>query len=259
MSGLSEDRSRAESFGLDAERYERCRPSWPPELIGRLTAEANEPWLAVDVGCGTGKVARLLVDNGWDVVGVEPDVRMAAVAAQRGLRVDVARFEDWVPSVHDAELVCAGQSWHWVDQSAGLAKAAEVLRSGGRIALLWNAYRYAPEVDDVIANVCGRIAPQLLQESVAFGAHHRGIGDGQVCALDSSPLFEHAQQRLFEHARTQSVADWIDELRTHSVHLHLASHLVQELLDGLRQGLDAATGSTLSVRYETTVTTGLRR
>lgn len=259
MVGLNEDRNRAESFGLDADRYDRCRPSWPPELMGWLTTEASEPRLAVDVGCGTGKVARLLVDLGWDVVGVDPDYRMAAVAARMGLRVDVARFEDWVPSVHNAALVCAGQSWHWVDQHAGLAKAAEVLRSGGRIALLWNAYRYAPEVDEVIAEVCSRIAPRLLQESVAFGAHHGGIGDGQLLALDSSPLFKDAHQRFFEHARAQTVNDWLDELRTHSVLYSLAPRQVRGLLDGLRQGLDTATGTTLSVRYETTVTTGLRR
>lgn len=136
MPPLHEDRARAESFGVDAERYDRLRPTYPPELIGWLTGGA--PGTAIDVGCGTAQVARLLLDAGWEVMGVEPDERMAAVARRNCVPVATARFEDWVPAVRDVDLVCSGQAWHWVDPAVGCARAAEVLRPGGRLAVFWN-------------------------------------------------------------------------------------------------------------------------
>ncbi len=33
MSGIHEELDRADSFGIDAERYDRTRPSYPTELI----------------------------------------------------------------------------------------------------------------------------------------------------------------------------------------------------------------------------------
>ena len=47
----------------------------------------------LDVGCGTGKVARLFLARGCDVLGVEPDPRMADVAESHGIQVEVASFE----------------------------------------------------------------------------------------------------------------------------------------------------------------------
>src|SRR5690348_959284 len=52
------NRTRAQSFGSDARAYDRVRPGYPPELIDDLVAD--RPRTALDVGCGTGKAARLV-------------------------------------------------------------------------------------------------------------------------------------------------------------------------------------------------------
>ena len=57
---------------------------------------------------------------------------MAEVARRRGLAVEVAAFEAWEPAGRRFDAVVAGQAWHWIDPDAGAAKAAEVLRPGGR-------------------------------------------------------------------------------------------------------------------------------
>jgi SAM-dependent methyltransferase len=63
---------------------------------------------------------------------------MADFARRRGLEVEVAAFEAWDPAGRAFDAVVAGQTWHWVDPIAGAAKAAEVLRPGGRLAVFWN-------------------------------------------------------------------------------------------------------------------------
>lgn len=90
---LHEDRRRAGSFGEDAEQYDRARPSYPAVLVDDLLSEGAHDVL--DVGCGTGKVARLFLARGCDVLGVEPDERMAAVARRHGVVVEIATFEEW--------------------------------------------------------------------------------------------------------------------------------------------------------------------
>ena len=85
------DRALAESFGAEAEQYDRTRPGYPPALIDDLLSGGARDVL--DIGCGTGIAGRLFLARGCQVLGVEPDARMAGVAGTQGLTVEVARFE----------------------------------------------------------------------------------------------------------------------------------------------------------------------
>lgn len=89
-----EHRTVAESFGLDPDRYDRTRPSYPAALIGRIADDSPGPEV-LDVGCGTGIAARQLQATGATVLGVEPDARMAEFARHTGVEVEVATFEAW--------------------------------------------------------------------------------------------------------------------------------------------------------------------
>jgi SAM-dependent methyltransferase len=77
-------RDAAESFGADAERYDRTRPRYPDELVARIVAASPGPEL-LDVGIGTGIAARQFRAAGCRVVGVDVDDRMAAVLRPGGL------------------------------------------------------------------------------------------------------------------------------------------------------------------------------
>src|SRR5260370_21325662 len=50
-------REFAESFGIDAERYDRARPGYPAAMVDRIAAASPGPDV-LDVGCGTGIAAR---------------------------------------------------------------------------------------------------------------------------------------------------------------------------------------------------------
>src|SRR5216684_9221402 len=82
------DRARAESFGSTAQQYDRYRPTYPDALFDDLAA--LEPMQVLDIGCGTGKAAVALARRGLSVLGVEPDERMANVARDYGIAVEVA-------------------------------------------------------------------------------------------------------------------------------------------------------------------------
>src|SRR4051794_12574240 len=90
------DRPPAASFGVAAEQYDRHRPRYPEALIAGLVTSAN--MRVLDVGAGTGIAATQLASAGAQVLAVEPDERMARVAAAKGIRVEQTTFENWEPA-----------------------------------------------------------------------------------------------------------------------------------------------------------------
>ena len=114
---LFDDRDRALTFGAVAERYDRYRSGYPDEMVDDLVAAG--PRTALDVGCGTGKLAKALLSRGVDVVGIDPDERMAAIARQHGVPVEVASFEDWDDQGRHYDLITSGHAWHWVEPTVG--------------------------------------------------------------------------------------------------------------------------------------------
>lgn len=229
---------RALSFGAVAERYDRARPSYPPQLVGDLTGD--QPRRVLDVGCGTGIAGRLFAARGCEVLGVEPDPQMAAIARRRGLTVEISGFEDWDPANRTFDLVISGQAWHWVNPEAGARQAAAVLRSGGLLAPFWNAPRHQPEVRAVMEAAYRAHAPELLTGNLALGtaASFRGQDtSSDTAAIITSGQYEPPQLRRYRWERRYTPAQWLDELGTHSDHSTLPPARLAAVLDAIGAGL----------------------
>lgn len=258
---LYQDRRRACSFGADAERYDRARPSYPAALIDDLMAES--PLSVLDVGCGTGKVARLFRERGCKILGVEPDSAMAAVARRHGIDVTVVSFEEWEPD-RTFDLVVSGQAWHWVDPKIGTAKAAAALAPAGRFAAFWNNDHYDADVRAAFLTVYQRLAPELTASSVPGGTAGRLMGGARhgqradLAAMQTSDLFEAAEARSYHWAQRYSTSEWLDQLLTHSDHSTLASARLAAVLDAIGIAIDTL-GGAVTVHYQTEVVTALRK
>ena len=94
----------------------------------------------VDVGAGTGKLTSALVAPGRHITAVDPDATMLATlsATRRGIRTLVGTAERLPLDDESADVVVFGQSWHWVDPPPASREVGRVLRSGGRLGLIWN-------------------------------------------------------------------------------------------------------------------------
>jgi SAM-dependent methyltransferase len=129
-------------FGHNASDYERARPSYPPDavqfLVGQLGLAPGR--VAVDVGAGTGKLTRLLVDSGATIVAVEPVTAMRALLTEGlpGVTVADATAADLPFESGSVDGIVCAQAFHWFATVATLQEFARVLRPAGPLALVWN-------------------------------------------------------------------------------------------------------------------------
>ena len=128
--------------------YARYRPSYPPELMELLRAEAGlrPEHVVADVGSGTGLLSEPFLANGNVVYAVEPNRAMAA-AAHDALGGN-ARFRD-VDGRAEAtglepgsvDFIVVGQAFHWFDVPRARTEFLRVLRPRGWVVLVWNIRR----------------------------------------------------------------------------------------------------------------------
>lgn len=128
---------RSTSFGAVAQHYETFRPGPPGDAVRWLFPEKVDT--VVDVGAGTGALARLLTEVASRVIAVEPDpdMRQVLAASVPGIVALDGTGEALPVGDDSADGVVASSSWHWVDPEAGLVEAARVLRGGGVMAAMW--------------------------------------------------------------------------------------------------------------------------
>jgi SAM-dependent methyltransferase len=237
-------REVAEAFGTDAGRYDRTRPRYPDAMVERIVEASPGPDV-VDVGCGTGIAARQFQAAGCAVLGVEPDARMADLARHHGLDVDVATFEDWDPAGRTFDAVIAAQAWHWVDPVVGAAKAADVLRPGGRLAVFWNAFQPPPEMVEAFAEVYGRVEtglpfnPWAMPALDAYVTMSGRAADG----MRQAGAFGEPEQWRFEWDHPYTREEWLDLVPTVGGHSRIPPGKLRELLAGLGAVVDAAGGT----------------
>lgn len=253
-----QNRQVAESFGADAERYDRTRPSYPPALVERIVA-ASPGREVLDVGCGTGIAARLFQAAGCRVLGVDPDQRMAAVARQRGIDVEVARVEAWDPGGRAFDAVIAAQAWHWIDPVAGADKAAQALRPGSRLAVFWNSFRPPAGLAEAFTAVFRRVLPDSPLSRIGLPGPD---GYSALCAkaadgIRQSGAFGDPERWRFDWDRPYTRDEWLDQLPTFGGAGQLEPARRQGLLSGIGDAIDAA-GGTFTMGYSTVVSTAVR-
>ena len=135
-------KERSLSFGSQAAAYDRGRPSYPPAAIDWLLnpAVGGPVRDVLDLGAGTGKLTSRLVERDLNVVAVDPIAELLDVL--RTTLPDTPALLGTAEQIplpdNSVDAVLVAQAWHWFDPERAVAEVARVLRTGGRLGLLWN-------------------------------------------------------------------------------------------------------------------------
>lgn len=189
-----------------ADRYERGRPDYPAAAVAAIVERLGlRPGRTVlDLAAGTGKLTRLLVPSGANVLAVEPVREMRAELEQRvrGIAV-LAGTAERIP-LTDAfvDAVTVAQAFHWFDHGAALREIRRVLVPGGGVALIWNA---RDERDPLQAALSEIIDP-------LEGETPRRQGHEWKTLLAQSGLFERTERLLFEHVQETDEQGVVDRV-----------------------------------------------
>lgn len=119
-------------FGTAAEIYDAVRPGYPDVLVAAIAADGGA---VLDLGAGTGKLTRPLLDRGLEVIAVDPDGQALARNPARGI---LGTGESIPLPESSVDLVTVAQAWHWLDPERTTAEIARVLRPGGTLWIVLN-------------------------------------------------------------------------------------------------------------------------
>ena len=143
----------------------RHRPPYPRAVFGILARLMVEPRAVLDAGCGTGALARGLLDTATRVDAVDPSAAMLAAArdleggADPRIRWQMARAED-ATLEPPYGLISCGASLHWMDHDSVLPRFRSALAPGASLAIIdTEAHREEDAVRADVLAVIRRFSP----------------------------------------------------------------------------------------------------
>ena len=155
-----------------AAAYDRGRPSYPLEAATWLAGE--HPRQVLELGAGTGKLTRVLVELGHDVHATEPDEAMLDVlrAALPLVRASRTSAEEIPLPDRSVDVVVAGEALDLFDLERALPEINRVLRPGGHLAVVWNVpdtrIPWVRRLGALLGDG-GAGSPEALEETGLFG------------------------------------------------------------------------------------------
>ncbi|MCY7400820.1 MAG: methyltransferase domain-containing protein [Nocardioides sp.] len=206
------------SFGAVADAYDRGRPGYPAEAVTWLMG--SEAQIVLELGAGTGKLTREIVDQGHAVFATEPDEAMLEVLRLRVPEVSakVAGAEEIPANDHSVDVVVAAQAFHWFDHDRALPEIVRVLRRGGHLALTWNFF------DQRI--------PWVRRLVEAMGGTYERVDSSEI--LGASELFGTVEHTSYTHWHDVNRDTLVDIVASRSSIASLPEEEREARLDAVR-------------------------
>ncbi|MCX6158877.1 MAG: class I SAM-dependent methyltransferase [Ignavibacteriae bacterium] len=133
------------NFTGRVEEYAKCRPGYPEQIISLLENKIgfDQSKDIADIGCGTGKLSRVFLNNGNLVFGVEPNEEMRKMAETllnkfiNFISVE-GTAETTMLATNSVDVITVGQAFHWFDLKKAKKEFKRILRKDGCVVIVWN-------------------------------------------------------------------------------------------------------------------------
>jgi SAM-dependent methyltransferase len=213
-------------FGGFGDLYDSVRPTPPADLAAMLTDYVGgRPRLLVDLGSGTGLSTRWAGSWAEQVIGVEPNDDMRAVAERRaGDGVSFRGGWSHATGLPDdcADVVLVVQALHWMEPTSTFREVARLLRPGGVFAAVdcdWPPVVGDAETerawDDCMRR--SRVLEARLAEGLRGDELRRPIDPHDLAAVDHSGIDTHRNRQLSENVRSWSKSEHLSRMSASSL------------------------------------------
>lgn len=133
------------SFSNRVKDYVKYRPTYPSDAIDYLydIVKLDENSTVADIGAGTGKLSKLLVERGTNVIAVEPDQEMRKACEQilgheSNFRAVAGSAESTCLRDNSVDFIVCAQAFHWFDRTVTKMEFKRILKERGKVILVWN-------------------------------------------------------------------------------------------------------------------------
>ena len=153
-------------FNGKAGDYAFARPAYANALIDYLYARQGfaKKSVIADIGAGTGKFSRQLLDRGSFLFCVEPndDMRAAAereLGTSQSFKAVNGTAAETTLADHCVDFVTAAQAFHWFDAALFRRECKRILKPGRKAVLVWNMRDRSAGVNQAVGAVYSRYCP----------------------------------------------------------------------------------------------------
>jgi ubiquinone/menaquinone biosynthesis C-methylase UbiE len=241
---MTQDRSQAARHFADAV-VDAVFAAWAEDLVGRVDLRAGERVL--DVGCGTGAVARAaapLVGASGRVVGIDTSAERLVVAAGlpavEGARVEWQRADATDMPFDDGsfDVVLCQQVLHLIpNRPAALGEMRRVLVPGGRLGLsVWQSMEHSPAFLPIARAVAHHLGPE---EGARFGRNFSLADEAELRRLLEEAGFADVgiaqETKIADFARADDFIDY--QMDVNAERWHIGEDTRSALVEDIREGL----------------------
>ena len=148
------DGDRDFDWGRASGDYAKFRPGYPESFFDTLTSlgVGCPEQVILDLGTGTGVLARAFASRGANVTGVDisrqqiEQARQLASTQSVNVHFEAIASEDIEYPANTFDIVSAAQSWLYFDRSLIIPKVLSVLKDSGRLVLTYLSW--LPKLDE---------------------------------------------------------------------------------------------------------------
>jgi len=157
-----------QNFSGLAKDYTIGRPAYANALIEHLYSRYgfSDQSIIADIGLGTGKFAKQLLDKGSFVYGVEPNTDMRNIAIE-----ELRNYEKFSAVSGNAsetgleeqsvDFITTAQAFHWFDVLSFKKECKRILRENGKVFLIWNIRDMSHEVNQDSFKIFTKYCPNF--------------------------------------------------------------------------------------------------
>ncbi|MCW5590443.1 MAG: class I SAM-dependent methyltransferase, partial [Legionellales bacterium] len=127
------------------EHYVKYRPNYPDAIYSFLSQQGmlKPQHVIADIGSGTGFLAKLFLEQGHRVYGIEPNSGMREAGEEylahypHFYSIDAIAEATTLPE-NSIDWITAGTAFHWFDAANAKMEFQRILKSPGYALLIWN-------------------------------------------------------------------------------------------------------------------------
>lgn len=155
-------------FNGIANEYTHSRPSYATDFIECLFDKYGFSVSAIvaDIGSGTGKFAKQILDKGCNVICVEPNTDMRLVAEKElceypNFQSVAGSAENTMLSDNSVDFITTAQAFHWFDTKSFKTECSRIIKPNGKVILIWNTRNNEALINQELHRVYSKYCPEF--------------------------------------------------------------------------------------------------